>query len=333
MAGNTWSAPGGEFQIIREVLAPLAKNAGAFALTDDAALIGDFVVTKDMMIEGVHFLRDDPLSTVARKLLRVNLSDLAAKGAKPLGYFLACAWPAKTRRRTIEEFAAGLAADQELFKVALYGGDTTRHGSPEAPLTLCATFFGQAPRAGIVRRNGASVGDDLYVTGTIGDSGLGLAALRKQAKFPAAERDLLEARYRLPEPRLTLGGALPGLASAAIDVSDGLLADAGHLAQLAGLRAEIDASSLPLSPAARRWLDAESDQSAAYGRLASFGDDYEILFAAPPARRRAVDMAAKLSKTSVARIGGFSKGKGVVLKGEGGEAIAAPMGYDHFARE
>ena len=323
----------GEFEIIRELFAPLAADApGAFQLTDDAALLGEFVVTKDMLIEGVHFLETDPLDLVARKLVRVNLSDLAAKGAKPLGYFLACAWPSAIRRDGIAAFAQGLGEDQERYRISLYGGDTTRHVDSSGHLALSATFIGTAPRAGMVRRNGAAAGDDLFVSGSIGDAGLGLAALEKREKFPPADREYLATRYRLPEPRVTLGGALPGLASAAIDVSDGLLADAGHLADLGNLHIEIEAAAIPLSQPAARWVERQADRNEALARLATFGDDYEILFAAPPSRRRAVDMAAKLSKTPVVRIGTFVKGSGVaLLDGAGAEIEIAARGFDHFA--
>jgi thiamine-monophosphate kinase len=326
----------GEFAIIRELFAPLSKGAeGAFDLADDAAQLasGDYVVTKDMMVAGVHFLKTDPLDFVARKLVRVNLSDLAAKGARPIGYFLGCVWPSSARMADIELFAQGLAADQDLFRIRLYGGDTTRHAEAGAPLTLSATFFGAPPRPGIVRREGAAAGDDLYVTGTIGDAGLGLAVLQKTERIGAADKEYLVGRYQLPEPRLTLGGALSGLASAAIDVSDGLVADAGHLAEVNSLAVEIDASAMPLSPAAEAWLLKQDDKSAAYGRLATSGDDYEILFAAPQARRRAVAMAAKVSKTTVARIGSFTRASGVrLLDGERREIALKAGGYDHFAR-
>lgn len=324
---------GGEFDLIRDIFSPLAADAeGAFALADDVALAGEHVITADMLIEGVHFLKSDPLDQVARKLVRVNVSDLVAKGARPIGYFLCVAWTLAAKRADIEAFAKGLKEDQAVFRLSLLGGDTTRHQDKGGPLTLCGTFIGQAPRAGIVRRDGAAPGDDLYVSGTIGDAGLGLAALLKSEKFPPADREHLAARYRAPEPRVTLGCALPGLASAAIDVSDGLLADAGHLAAFAKLRIEIDAGAIPLSAAAARWLARQDDPGAGVARLASFGDDYEILFAAPPSRRRAVEMAAKLSKTPVARIGGFSRGKGVVLRdAAGGDVTPARGGFDHFA--
>jgi thiamine-monophosphate kinase len=324
----------GEFDLIREHFSPLATEPGAFQLTDDVAELGEFVLTKDMMIEGVHFLKSDPLDLIARKLLRVNISDLVCKGAKPVGYLLACAWPEAMKASAVAAFAKGLEEDQALFKISLFGGDTARQVAADAPMMLSATFLGQKPRAGIIRRNGAKAGDDLYVSGTIGDAGLGLAALQKTEKFAAGDKDFFVTRYRLPEPRATLGGALPGLASAAIDVSDGLLADAGHLAAMAKLRVEIHAEAIPISDASRRWRHKQDDRNAALARLAASGDDYEILFAAPPARRRAVEMAAKLSKTPVTRIGAFTKGAGVALMDEAGREIAVDrLGFDHFARD
>lgn len=324
----------GEFDIIRSIFAPLAGEEGAFGLSDDAALLraAEYVVTKDMMIAGVHFRPDDPLDLVARKLLRVNLSDLAAKGARPLGYFLACAWPKTATRAQIARFADGLAADQALFRVALYGGDTTKHRAAGAPLVLSLTAFGAPARMGMIARQGAQVGDDVYVTGTIGDAGLGLAALDKRETFSKPARDYLVARYRLPEPRLVMGGALAGHASAAIDVSDGLIADAGHIAAASGVGIEIEAERLPLSPAASDWLERQSARDAALARLAGFGDDYEILFVAPPGRRRSIDMAGKVSKTPVARIGQVVRGAGARLIGADGEAISVEnAGFNHFA--
>lgn len=325
----------GEFDIIREIFAPLTTQApGAFDLTDDAALLGDsLVITKDMMVAGVHFLPKDPLDLVARKLIRVNLSDLAAKGAKPVGYLLGCVWPSNVKRETIELFAAGLREDQETYRIALYGGDTTMHGAKGAPLTLSATFFGTAPKQGMTTRSGASSGDDLYVTGAIGDAGLGLAALKKEEKFTTVDKASLALRYHLPEPRLSLGAAIAGLATAAIDVSDGLIADAGHLAKASGLRAEIEAVAMPRSAAVASWIAAQDDRWKALARLACFGDDYEILFSAPPTLRRSVTMAAKASRTEVARIGTLTRGEGVALLNEKGAEIPfGSGGYDHFRK-
>ena len=325
-----------ESDVIADIFAPLSANArGAFALKDDAALIGDgdYVVTKDIMVSGVHFLPKDPLDLVARKLLRVNLSDLAAKGAKPAGYFLGCVWPATIKRDAIELFAAGLKEDQETFQVALFGGDTTVHKAKGAPLVVSATFFGHPSKQGVTRRDAAASGDDLYVSGAVGDAGLGLLALKREEKFTTVDKASLAGRYHLPEPRLRLGTALAGLASAAIDVSDGLIADAGRLCAASGLRAEIRASNLPLSNAARSWANAQENIEKALARLASFGDDYEIFFSAPPALRRSVSMAAKASRTEVTRIGALSRGEGVSFLDAQDEPIAfASAGYDHFKK-
>lgn len=323
-----------EFEIIRKILAPLSDGApGAFQLRDDAALLepSAYVVTTDIMISGVHFLPKDPLDLVARKLLRVNLSDLAAKGARPVGYFLGCVWPQNIKSEQIELFASGLREDQETYKLSLFGGDTNKHNTKGAPLTLSATLFGIAPKQGVTLRKGASSGDDLYVSGAVGDAGLGLAALKKEIKLTTVDKASLAGRYHLPEPRLGLGAALAGLATAAIDISDGLLADAGHLAEASGLKAIIDAHSVPLSNTARGWVSAQENSDAALAALAGFGDDYEILFAAPPSLRRSVGMAAKASRTDVARIGTLKRGEGVLLADKNGDAIpVASTGFSHF---
>lgn len=325
-----------EFDVIRQIFAPLSAGApGAFGLADDAAQLdaGAYVVTKDLMVAGVHFLPRDPLDLIARKLLRVNLSDLAAKGARPIGYFLGCVWPANVKREAIELFASGLKEDQATFKISLFGGDTTVHGAKGAPLTLSATVFGAPPKPGATRRDGADAGDDVYVSGTIGDAGLGLKALKKEEKFTTVDKASLAGRFHLPEPRLRLGAAIAGLASAAIDVSDGLLADAGRLAAASGLKAEIDAAAIPLSQAARGWLKGQNDIDAGVATLAGFGDDYEILFTAQPSLRRSVSMAAKASRTSVARIGTMVRGEGVaLLSADGAPTRIASAGFDHFAR-
>ena len=323
-----------EFEIIRDIFAPLSKGAeGAFQLTDDAALLdkNQYVVTKDMLIGGVHFLPKDPLDLVARKLIRVNLSDLAAKGAKPLGYFLGCAWPANIKIADIERFAAGLQEDQDEFRISLFGGDTTAHRLKSAPLTISATFFGAPPKRGVTSRSGASVGDDLYVSGSIGDAGLGLRVLKKELKTTTVDKASLAGRYHLPQPRLSLGAAIAGLATAAIDVSDGLLADAGRLGEASGVGVEIDAVSVPRSAAASAWVAREENRWAALAALATSGDDYEILFAAPPAMRRSVTVAAKAARTDVTRIGKLTREPGVQFMNENGKPIKIKSaGFDHF---
>ena len=326
-----------EFSIIEDLFAPLTEGAeGAFGLKDDAALLpqGGYVITKDVMIEGVHFRTDDALDKVAQKLLRVNLSDLAAKGARPLGYFLGCTWPAGFKRKDIATFVHGLEEDQEALRIKLYGGDTSVHRDENAPLVLSATFFGAPPRHGIIRRNGASAGDDIYVTGTIGDAGLGLRSFEKGAKFSGEHKKFLMERYQLPDPRVTIGGALAGLATAAIDVSDGLIADCGHLVSSAGdeICAVLRTEAMPLSEAAQSWLEEQKSADAAFAELAGFGDDYEILFTAPTSRRRSVEMAANVAKTPVARIGTMAKGDdGVTLLNPDGKAIRIKKaGFNHF---
>ena len=320
----------GEFDIIARHFAPLATDAGAFALTDDAATIGPFVVTKDVLVEGVHFLPKDPRDLVARKALRVNLSDLAAKGAKPVGYFLGCVWPRGVKEEALADFARGLGEDQDLFKLSLFGGDTTAHAD-KGPLVISVTMLGAPAGAGVIRRNGASPGDDVYVTGTIGDAGLGLRALQGAIKPTAAAKKYLVDRYRMPAPRLTIGGALAGLASASIDVSDGLLADAGRIAETSGVALEMIAAKIPLSAHASQWLGAQENLDAAIADLASSGDDYEILFTAPAARRRSIEMASQVTRTPVARLGAVVRGKGVRLLDEKGSALAIlKRGYDHY---
>lgn len=323
-----------ESELIETLFAPLAREAdGAYGLADDAARLdfGSLIVSKDMMIAGVHFRPQDPLDLVARKLLRANLSDLAAKGARPIGYFLACAWPVQATRDDIALFAQGLKEDQEIFRIQLFGGDTTRHKAKSAPLTLSATIFGAPPRGASPARAGAAPGDDIYVTGSIGDAGLGLKALLREDTFTKVDRASLAGRYHLPEPRLSLGAAIAGLATAALDVSDGLLIDAGRIAAASAARLEIDAVSIPRSVGAGDWVARQDSRWRALAALSSFGDDYEILFTAPASLRRSVTVAAKASRTEVSRIGVVKKGEGAALIDEAGREIAVGRaGYDHF---
>lgn len=325
----------GEFDIIRKYFAPLAADFdGAFNLGDDAASLPalETVITKDLLVEGVHFRARDSRSSVAKKALRVNLSDLAAKGARPLGYFLGCVWPLGVKEETIAEFAVGLREDQDQFKISLIGGDTTAHIVKGAPLTISVTMIGALGSAGMIRRSGAAPGDDVYVSGSIGDAGLGLAALNGEIKFAAAHKLYLAGRYQSPSPRVSLGGALGGHASSSIDISDGLIADAGHIAEQSKVAIDIFADKLPLSDAAQSWIEKADDADAALAQLASFGDDYEILFTAPATRRRSVELASQVTKTPVARIGTVVRGKGVRLLSAAGAPIAvARAGFDHFA--
>lgn len=215
----------GEFERIKRILAPLAVgSAGAFDLTDDAAVFPtepdrDLVVTTDTMVAGVHFIGTEPPQLIARKLLRVNLSDLAAMGARPQYYTLNIALPSTTEDEWLEQFAEGLEADQGRFGITLAGGDSV---STPGPVTLTVTAIGSVPRGQALRRSGARIGDRILVSGTIGDAAFGLLALTGALPpLPDAARDRLIERYRLPQPRVALGERLTGIAHAAIDVSDG----------------------------------------------------------------------------------------------------------------
>ncbi|HYZ32288.1 MAG TPA: thiamine-phosphate kinase, partial [Crenalkalicoccus sp.] len=244
-----------EFALIARHFRPLAGPA-ALDLGDDAALLDapsgrQIVMTVDTMVAGVHFLLDDPPETIGRKLLRVNLSDLAAMGAAPLGYLMTTALPRGTPEAWLAAFAAGLAEDQRGFGIQLLGGDTV---ATPGPVTLSLTALGTVAPGAALRRKGAVPGDTLWVSGTIGDGALGLRALRGEVADPEGA---LARRYRLPEPRLGLGAGLAGLAHAAMDVSDGLLQDLGHLCRAGGCAAELEAASVPLSPSAAAALAAD----------------------------------------------------------------------------
>lgn len=320
---------GGEFGLIADLLAPLAAE-GAFSLTDDAALLPElpagqgWVMTKDAMVAGIHFLPDDPPDLIARKLLRVNLSDLAAMGAVPCGYLLACAWSPGTTKGWIEGFVAGLAADQAEFDIGLYGGDTV---STPGPLTLSLTAFGTAPRQSLLRRNGARAGDDVMVSGTLGDAALGLRVLQGTLDAAPEHAASLAQRYRLPQPRSTLGPALVGLASAAQDVSDGLLADLGHIAHHSGVGMEVHLELLPLSVAARESLVERPDLAQL---PLNGGDDYELVFTAPTAARERITETAAATGTPVTRVGRVVEGSGVSPFAAGRPLPVKGQGWQHF---
>jgi thiamine-monophosphate kinase len=318
-----------EFQIIAEIFAPLAGE-GALGLTDDAALIAarpgfDLVVTTDAIAEGTDFFAFDPADLVARKALRVNLSDLAAKGAVPYGYLLNMALPHSVTADWLKVFAAGLEQDQKDYGIALLGGDTAR---TEGPLSIAITAFGFVPQGRMPRRSGARIGDDVYVTGTIGDSGGGLAIFRRETHaLTESQRDFLTGRYRLPAPPVALAPALPHFASAAVDISDGLVADLNHVARASGVTLMIDAAAIPRSDALRAFW---GETAAAILRAATAGDDYQIAFTAPPSRRDAVMTAARDVAVTVTRIGRAEAGEGVVLQWDG-QVLAVPRpGYRHF---
>ncbi|MGH7052307.1 MAG: thiamine-phosphate kinase [Stellaceae bacterium] len=320
----------GEFERIRRFFAPLA-GPGGLGLLDDAALVEcpagrRLVVTADAIVEGVHYLPDDPPDRVAQKLLRVNLSDLAAMAARPLYYLLTTALPQALGGEWLAGFVRGLAADQQRFGVALLGGDSV---ATVGPAVLSLTALGEVAAGAEVRRSGARPGDRIWVSGTIGDAALGLAVLRgAHPALPEEERAALVARFQLPEPRTALGPRLAGLAHAMIDVSDGLLADLGHICETSGVGAAVELAALPLSPAARRVITQEPDLLP---RLARGGDDYELLFATPPAAEAQIAALSAELGLPITAIGRIGSGAGVrLLDWQGREIAVASGGYRHF---
>jgi thiamine-monophosphate kinase len=304
-----------EFDRIARHFRPLA-GPGALGLSDDAALFAppagrELVVTADAMVENVHFLPGTAASLVARKLMRVNLSDLAAMGATPLGYLVTISVPRSFTDDWFAGFAAGLAADQAEFGIALLGGDTTQ---TPGPLTVSLTAIGHVAPGAALRRNGAQPGDAIWVTGTIGDGALGLAAARGELADPDG---YLKGRYDLPTPRLFL--PLAGWAHAAMDVSDGLFQDLGHICRASGVAAVVEAALIPLSQQAR-------DAGPAWREAAMVGgDDYELLLAAAAGR-------PPPSGVGATRIGVFVAGQGVRVLGVDGQDLGLDRrGWSHFA--
>lgn len=320
-----------EFELIARLFAPLATSSDALGLRDDAALItppdnSELVVTADALVEGVHFFRADPADRIAKKALRVNLSDLAGKGAIPHGYLLVLSIPQWVDFHWLTRFSEGLRVDQERFQLSLLGGDTT---ATPGPLTIAITAIGTVGRGRMVSRSGARPGDDVFVTGTIGDAGAGLACLQGLCgKLSRSERQMLIDRYQVPEPRTSLGKVLPGVVSAALDISDGLIADIGHLASASNVRVEVHASKVPISePVGHLW----QDRREAWFRALTAGDDYEIAFTAPRTNHNAVGKLAAELGVSVSRIGRVLSGEGVFLLDEMGIEIPVQQkGYVHF---
>jgi thiamine-monophosphate kinase len=309
---------GDEFAIIARYFAPLATAPGARGLRDDAAVLESFaglVVTTDALVEGVHFLPDDPIDLIARKALRVNLSDLAAKGAQPLHYLLTLAWPTSRDPAAIAAFAGGLGVDQALFGCTLLGGDTV---STPGPMMVSITAIGVPLRPDPPSRSGARAGDDVWISGPIGDGALGLLAARGDgAEIDAATRAALAARYRLPSPRLDVAPLIAAVASASMDVSDGLFGDAAKIAAASGMALALDGAEIPRSARAQAWLAARPLDAA---RLFD-GDDYEILFTAPPRARAQI---AAFAAEGIRRIGRVAEGAAVTCDGR-----PAGGGYRH----
>ncbi|SEP98939.1 thiamine-phosphate kinase [Faunimonas pinastri] len=320
----------GEFDLIRRYFRPLAGE-GAFDLTDDAAILQlgpgeELVVTADMVAAGVHFLPDDPADTIARKALRVNLSDVASKGAKPAGYIMTVAFPRDVEEGWIAEFCRGLAEDQREFDTRLLGGDTIGIASG---LTVSITAFGKVPAGEMVHRFGGRPGDRLYVSGEIGCGAAGLRLLLGETilgPLPPAARQRLIGRYRVPQPRTALAEAVRACASAAMDVSDGLIGDCDKLVAASGCGAVIHADSVPLDPD----LVTVAKDDSVLAALLTGGDDYEILAAVPPEDEERFRFMAARAGIAVTRIGELVEEAGAVEVLRGGRPMdLARRSYDH----
>jgi thiamine-monophosphate kinase len=326
----------GEDRLIATYFRPIATHPGAFGLADDAAAIApppgcDLVLTTDGVIGGVHFFPDDPADTVARKALRINLSDLAAKGATPLGFLLSIGLPAGLPPDWLKSFAQGLRDDAARYQCPLLGGDTDR--SPGA-ITVYVAALGTVPHGTMVRRAGAREGDLVMVTGTIGDAALGLVLRKDPAaaarwKLDEPMREHLLSRYRLPQPRNVIAEALRRHASAALDVSDGLAGDLGKLCRASGVGAAVAVERVPLSPAARAVLAAEP---GAIETILTGGDDFEVVAAVSGDHVDDLRAAAAEAGVALTEIGVVVAGAHEArFVGADGKALAFKRpSYSHF---
>ena len=325
----------GEDRLIARYFQPIATHPGALGLSDDAAFIKpppgcDLVLKTDGIIGGVHFFAEDAAQSVACKALRVNLSDLAAKGARPIGFLLSLALPKEIGDDWLGGFAQGLRDDAVQFGCPLFGGDTDR---TPGPITISIAMFGSVPEGTMVRRAGANAGDRVFVSGTIGDAALGLA-LRKTTDMGApstlsdAQRQHLLSRYLLPQPRNALAEAVRSHASAAMDVSDGLAGDFAKLCRASQVAAEIEVARVPLSDAAKAAIAAEP---AMLETALTGGDDFEIVCTVPAGKAASFRAAAQAAKVAVSEIGQIKAGEGARFVGAGGQALAFKRAsFSHF---
>jgi thiamine-monophosphate kinase len=318
----------GEFDLIARYFTRPVKRS-PLGVGDDCALLApaagmQLAVSSDMLVEGRHFLSTVSPERLGHKALAVNLSDLAACGAKPLAFTLALALPA-VDEVWLEGFSRGLLALADAHGCELIGGDTTR-----GPLNLCITVFGEVPAGGALLRSGAKVGDDIWVSGTLGDARLALEVFRGTLALPAEAFELARGRMEQPTPRVALGQALRGIATAAIDISDGLVGDLGHILKASGVGAQIDADAaadlLAMGTTAPLSLDVRRTCTLAGG------DDYELAFTAPTSARDAVEQAGRTTGTPVARIGRIESESGLRIVDAQGRAVAQRFAsFDHFA--
>ena len=316
--------PLGEFDLIARYFTRTVTRA-ALGVGDDCALFApapgmQLAVSSDMLVEGRHFLPTVAPDRLGHKALAVNLSDLAACGAKPLGFTLALAMP-RVDERFLDGFARGLLALADAHDCELIGGDTT-----QGPLNLCLTVFGELPQGQALLRSGARAGDDLYVSGTLGDARLALEVFRGTVALDGAAFEQVRVAMEQPQPRVALGLALRGIATSAIDVSDGLLGDLAHVLRRSEVGAELQVDAVPCSAVLRALPEALRRECTLAG-----GDDYELVFSAAPGDAARVAAAARSSQVAVTRIGHLDAGAGVRLIDRDGRAVAHTFGsFDHF---
>ena len=320
-----------EDHLIARFFKPLASHPGALGLSDDAAFLTpppgcDLVLKADAIVGGVQFFPDDAAHTVASKALRVNLSDLAAKGARPLGFLLSLAIPTSVGEDWLADFAEGLRGDAVLFGCPLFGGDTDR---TPGPITISIATFGSLPEGTMVRRAGAKPGDRIFVSGTIGDAALGVMVRDgKNWKLSEQHRKHLLSRYLLPQPRTALAEAVRTHATAAMDVSDGFVGDFTKLCRVSGVSANIDVARIPASDAAKAVI---TDDPGMLETALTGGDDYEIICTVPAAKAESFQTAAKAAQVAVTEVGEIKAGKGVRFLGADGQGLTFKRAsYSHF---
>lgn len=315
----------GEFEFIDKYLAPLAGPEG-LSLKDDASCIAspvgfDLVVTKDVLNEGIHFRSDDPINSVAHKALAVNVSDCVSKGARPTYYWIGLSLPKNTDETWMSGFAEGLKHAQARYGCSLSGGDTTR---TNGPLSISLTLIGLVDTGKMLKRSGARPGDGIYVTGCLGDAAIGLECVRKNM----TGTEQLVSAFQKPHPPLEFGIQLPGLATAAADISDGLIADCGHIARESGVSMRIAQDQIPVSEEA---LGVLGDNPEYWPKIWSGGDDYQIIFTAPVNTENEFEEISKQCKTLVTKIGEVTTGSDVQLLDHQGQIVQVTSGgYEHF---
>jgi thiamine-monophosphate kinase len=322
------SGPLDEFAWIASLRSLTGGDGRALDLADDAAILParpgfDLVISKDAMVEGVHFPVGETADVIARRLLRTSLSDLAAKAADPFGYLLLTAWPDSRGEADRGAFRAGLEADGREFGLVLLGGDTV---ATPGPLVASATVLGWVAQGRAVLRSGARAGDALIVCGPIGDGWLGLQAVHGTLADPDG---VLATRYRLPTPMFALRDVLTNMANAAADVSDGLIADAAHVAEASGLGFRLELSDVPLSDEGRAWRAGQTRHEAALLALASGGDDYALVCAVDPERSADFISAARAANVPAARAGSFEASPGMRITLDGRPVTPAVTGWRH----